>query len=139
VAPLTPVRALAVSALPALAIGLAFGLRAGAVALVAVTVVAWRGIGDRALAAVAALLLGVGVPLTYILVAVLANDDDGVGGNSTAFSQDRIAAHWMALGALIALALILWRTLRAQRAAPQPAAAAPDVSKARDLAAGGRG
>jgi hypothetical protein len=94
-------------------IGLAFGLRAGAVAAVVFALIAWRGIGDRALAVIAALLLGVGVPLTYIVVAVV--EDEGHGGNATDFAANRLAAHWMALGALIALALILIRTLRTQR------------------------
>ena len=104
--------------LPALAavaaIGLAFGLRAGAVAAVAFAAIAWRGISDRALGIIAALLLAVGVPLAYV-VAVIVHDDEGRGGNSTDFAANRLAAHWMALAALIALALLLVRTLRAQR------------------------
>jgi len=101
-----------------LVIGLAFGLRAGAIAAVVFAVIAWRGISDRALAIITAALLGIGVPLTYILVALVK--DEGHGGNNTDFGANRLAAHWMALGALIALALILIRTLRAQRA-PAPA------------------
>jgi len=97
------------------AIGLAFGLRAGAVAAVAFAAIAWRGISDRALGFVAALLLGVGVPLAYVVAAIIG-DDEGRGGNSTDFGANRMAAHWMALAALIALALLLVRTLRAQRA-----------------------
>ncbi|HEV7493128.1 alpha-(1-_3)-arabinofuranosyltransferase domain-containing protein [Baekduia sp.] len=97
------------------AIGLAFGLRAGAVAAVAFAVIAWRGISDRALGIIVALLLGVGVPLAYV-VAAIVHDDEGVGGNATDFGANRMAAHWMAVGALIALALLLLRTLRAQRA-----------------------
>ncbi len=104
---------------PALAavvvIGLAFGLRAGAVAAVAFAVIAWRGISDRALGIVAALLLGVGVPLAYVVAAII-HGDEGRGGNSTDFGANRLAAHWMALAALVALALLLVRTLRAQRA-----------------------
>jgi arabinofuranan 3-O-arabinosyltransferase len=109
-------RAAVLAILPALAVAFGFGLRAGAVAFVAFAVIAWRGIGDRALGLAAAALLGVGVPLTYILVS-LVSDDEGVGGNTTDFGNNRIAAHWMALGALVALAVILWRTLRAQRPA----------------------
>lgn len=98
------------------AIGLAFGLRAGAVAAVAFAAIAWRGISDRALGLVAALLLGVGVPLAYVAAAII-HDDEGRGGNSTDFAANRQAAHWMALAALVALALLLVRTLRAQRTA----------------------
>ena len=43
------------------------------------------------------------------------HDDEGRGGNATDFGANRMAAHWMALAALIALALLLARTLRAQR------------------------
>jgi len=96
------------------AIGLAFGLRAGAVAAVAFAAIAWRGISDRALGIITAVLLGVGVPLAYVAAAIVHNDE-GRGGNSTDFGTNRLAAHWMALSALIALALILLRTLRAQR------------------------
>jgi hypothetical protein len=95
-------------------IGLAFGLRAGAAAAVAFAVIAWRGISDRALGIIAAALLGVGVPLAYIIAAII-HDDEGRGGNSTDFGANRMAAHWMALAALISLALLLVRTLRAQR------------------------
>jgi arabinofuranan 3-O-arabinosyltransferase len=95
-------------------IGLAFGLRAGAVAAVVFAAIAWRGITDRALGIVAALLLGVGVPLAYVVAAII-HDDEGRGGNSTDFGANRMAAHWMALAALVALALLLVRTLRAQR------------------------
>jgi Na+(H+)/acetate symporter ActP len=113
--------------IPALAsvliIGLAFGLRAGAVAAVVFAAIAWRGISDRALAVVTAALLGLGVPLTYIVVAVFK--DEGHGGNNTDFGANRLAAHWMALGALVALALILIRTLRGQRT-PAPAQRTPD-------------
>jgi hypothetical protein len=98
----------------AVTIGLAFGLRAGAVAAVAFAAIAWRGISDRALGIIAALLLGVGVPLAYVAAAIL-HEDEGRGGNSTDFGTNRLAAHWMALAALIALALLLVRTLRAQR------------------------
>ncbi len=113
------------------AIGLAFGLRAGAVAAVAFAVIAWRGISDRALGLIAVLLLGVGVPLAYV-VATIVHSDEGVGGNATDFGANRMAAHWMALAALIALALLLVRTLRAQRT---PAT----ISKARARGAGARG
>jgi hypothetical protein len=104
--------------LPALttlaAIGLAFGLRAGAVAAVAFAAIAWRGISDRVLGIIAATLLGLGVPLAYVAAAIIHNDE-GRGGNATDFGTNRMAAHWMALAALIALVLILLRTLRAQR------------------------
>ena len=103
------------------AIALAFGLRAGAVAAVAFAAIAWRGISDRALGVIAALLLGVGVPLAYI-IATIIHADEGSGGNSTDFAANRLAAHWMALAALVALALLLVRTLRAQRSGPRSGA-----------------
>ena len=109
----------------AVAIGLALGLRAGAVAAVAFAVIAWRGISDRALGIVAALLLGVGVPLAYVVAAII-HDDEGRGGNSTDFGANRMAAHWMALAALVALALLLVRRCaQLVRAPPQRARDAP--------------
>jgi arabinofuranan 3-O-arabinosyltransferase len=102
-------------------IALAFGLRAGAVAAVTFAVIGWRGISDRTLGAIAALLLGVGVPLAYVAAAII-HDDEGRGGNSTDFAANRLAAHWIALAALVALGLILVRTLRAQRSGPRSGA-----------------
>ena len=55
-----------------------------------------------------------GVPLAYVVAAII-HSDEGRGGNSTDFGTNRMAAHWMALAALVALALLLVRTLRAQR------------------------
>ncbi|HZG49589.1 MAG TPA: hypothetical protein VEY90_08715, partial [Thermoleophilaceae bacterium] len=68
--------------------------------------VLWRGIGPRALALAAGVLLAGVVPLLY---AILLPEDRG-GFNST-YAADLIAAHWVALAACVLLALALWRTL----------------------------
>jgi hypothetical protein len=52
------------------------------------------------------------VPLVYLVVALLVSEDR-LGGNSTQYGADRLAAHWLAVGAVVALAIVLWRTLAA--------------------------
>lgn len=107
---LTAGRAVAVALLAALVVAFAFGLRAGAVALPVLAIVLWRGVGDRALGRLVALLLGVGVPLAYVIAAII-HRGESLGGNSTDYANDRIGAHWLAVGAIVALCLVLWRTL----------------------------
>jgi hypothetical protein len=98
---------------------------------IAVTVILWRGIGTRALAATAGALLIVGVPVVDLLVA--SPDKPGKHFN---YPVDKIAAHWLAVAAVVLLAAALWRTLRAAgttrpgRTSPEPPPAAA-VSTAR--------
>jgi hypothetical protein len=111
--------AVAVALPAAAAIGLGFGMRAGAPAALLLAVALWRGIGDRTLALAAAALLGIVVPVIYLIVAA-SGHDDVLGGNSTQFGADRLSAHWVAVAAFVALVLVLWRTLAAARtAAPE--------------------
>jgi arabinofuranan 3-O-arabinosyltransferase len=110
--PLAPRHAVAVALPVAVVVAAVFGLRAGIVAAPAVFVILWRGVSDRVLALLAAALLGVAVPLVYLVVALLVSEDR-LGGNSTQYGADRLAAHWLAVGAVVALAIVLWRTLAA--------------------------
>jgi arabinofuranan 3-O-arabinosyltransferase len=109
-------RAVAYAVVPAVVIAGAFGLRAGAVAFVALVAIWALGIGDRVLAIAAGVLLGIGMPLVYVWVAAFGPDHEGRGGNATDFGANRLAAHWMALAGLILLAVVLWRTLSRARA-----------------------
>jgi len=84
--------------------------------------VLWRGVADRVLVLAAGALLAIGVPLAYGLAALLADRGDP-GGYDTSYATDRIAGHWLALAALTALGLVLWRTLAAARAGRRPPAA----------------
>ena len=67
----------------------------------------------------AGVLLAVAVPLSYVLVALLSSRGNP-GGYDSGYANDRIAGHWLALAALTALGLVLWRTLASARAAPPP-------------------
>jgi hypothetical protein len=105
-------------ALPAAAaVGLGFGLRAGVAAAPLLALALWRGVTDRALGLLAGVLLGVVVPAIYVGVAVLGDRRHVLGGNSTQFAADRLAAHWVGVAAFVLLAIVLWRTLAAVRLA----------------------
>jgi hypothetical protein len=110
-------------ALPAAAVvAVAFGLRAGAVAAPLLALLLWRGIGDRALGWAVAALMGLVVPAIYVAVAIFG-DENILGGNSTQYGADRIAAHWVAAAALVLVVVVLWRTLAAAwtaRRTPDP-------------------
>jgi hypothetical protein len=101
-------RALAVGVVAALACGLAFGLRAGAVLGPAAALVLWRAVTDRTLLRLAAVLLLAAVPAAYAVAALVHEP----GGNGTNYAVQRIAAHWLALGGLAALVVPLTRRLR---------------------------
>ena len=126
----------------AAALGLAAGvagavliaLRAGPPVAVLVAVVARYGIGARPLILGAAGLLGIAVPAAYLLF--LPPDH---GGYAPRYASDLVGAHWLAMSALVLLALALWRTLsgrrepapaRPARATPGRAEAAPDPEPA---------
>jgi hypothetical protein len=112
--PLPARRALLLALAPAVAVAFMFGLRAGAVALPALWLVLWRGVSDRALGRLVALLLGVAVPVAYA-IAALIHRGESLGGNSTDYANERIGAHWPAVAAIVALAVVLWRTLSTAR------------------------
>jgi hypothetical protein len=99
-------RALAIAIPAALALGFCFGARYTPVFAVIVTVVLARGIGARTLIAAAALLLGIVVPALYLLL--LPPDH---GGYAFEYAGELIAAHWVAVLALVALLAAYARTL----------------------------
>jgi len=85
-------------------------LRAGPVVAVLVALVARYGIGARPLIVAAAALLGVAVPVVYLLFT-----PEDLGGYSFSYAGDIVGAHWLAVTALVLLALALWRTLSTAR------------------------
>ena len=106
--------------------GFVFALRAGVVLGPLVALVLWRGVGTRALLLIAGGLLTVGVPGLYLIQGLTGQDP---GGFDTTFATDRLAAHWLAVGAYVALTLVLLRllsTARARRGGPAPAPGTPD-------------
>ncbi|HEU4657644.1 MAG TPA: alpha-(1-_3)-arabinofuranosyltransferase family protein [Capillimicrobium sp.] len=115
-------RALAWGVAAALAGGFVFALRAGVVIGPAVAFVLWRGIGARQLALAAGALLTVVVPVLYLAVPV-----EDRGGYNTAAPLDRIAAHWVAVAAIVLLLLALYRALAGVRTerARRPSASTP--------------
>jgi len=117
--PVGPRRAAGVALLTAAVLGFCFGLRAGVVLGPLLGLALWRAVADRVLVLAAGALLAIAVPLSYVAVALL--DDRGdPGGYDSGYANDRIAGHWLALAALTALGLVLWRTLASARGAPPP-------------------
>jgi arabinofuranan 3-O-arabinosyltransferase len=112
-------RAIGIAIAAALVLGFCFGLRAGAVLGPLLGLALYRGIGDRGLTRAATALLAVGVPAAYLIAGALS-ERGNPGGYDTSYGADRIAAHWLALAALTALGLVLWRTLAAARARRPP-------------------
>jgi hypothetical protein len=109
---LAPRAALAWGGAAALVIGFVFALRAGAVAGPLVALLLWRGPAVRTLFTAAGGLLLLAVPALYV-AHVLAADR----GNpfDTTFATDRLAAHWVAVAAVVLLALGLLRQLGVSR------------------------
>jgi hypothetical protein len=74
---------------------------------VALAVILWRGIGARVLTAAAAVLLVVGAPLLDLLL-----HSPDLPDRHFNYPVDKIAAHWVTVGAVVLLIAALWRTLR---------------------------
>jgi len=103
-------------------LALLFAKRTGVVIFPLLTVILWRGIGVRLLTAGAALLLGVVVPLLYLIENPINR-----GGYNFEYSLQTINAHWVAEGALVLLMVACWRAIssaRADRGEPAPSAPA---------------
>lgn len=118
--------ALAWGVAAALAGGFVFALRAGVVIGPLVAFVLWRGIDAKRLALAAGGLLGIVVPILYLAVPIRDR-----GGYSTSAPMDRIAAHWVAVAAIVLLALALYRALAGAKAerARRPSASTPAAAR----------
>ena len=86
--------------------GFAFALRAGVVIAPVVALVLWRGVSARQLITAGGALLAVVVPVVYLLSPT--NDR---GGYDNRYPLEHLAAHWVAVGAVVLLVLGLGRTL----------------------------
>jgi hypothetical protein len=117
-------RAAAIAFVLTIPLALLFAKRTSVVIFPALTLILWRGVGARLLTAVAAVLLGVAVPLLYLI----ANPVDR-GGYNFEYSLQTINAHWVTEGALVLLMVACWRAIadaRAERvSSPTAARAAP--------------
>jgi arabinofuranan 3-O-arabinosyltransferase len=87
-----------------------FAARTSVVLFPLLTFILWRGVGARLLTLVAAGLLGIVVPLLYL---VFTPKDRG--GFNFEYSTELISAHWVAVGALVLLMVACWRSLAAAR------------------------
>ncbi len=100
-------RALAAALLASVVFGFVFGLLPGVLAVPAIAFVLRRGIGARALTLTAGVLLGVVVPILY-----LVHPGDERGGNHFGYAMSHLGAHYAGVAALGLLMAALWRTLR---------------------------
>jgi arabinofuranan 3-O-arabinosyltransferase len=98
-------RALAAGVAAGLVLGFVFALRAGAVLGPLTFLVLWRGLSARTLALLAGGVLLVVVPILHLAVGLPGE------GYDTNYAVQRIAEHWLAVGAICALAGALWLTL----------------------------
>ena len=105
-------RALAAGVAAAVVLGCIFALRSGLVLGPLVALVLWRGVSARVLALAAGGLLGLVVPLIYLLFPPA-----DLGGWNNGYAQELLGAHWVAAAALTLLAIALVRVVRAERAA----------------------
>jgi hypothetical protein len=99
-------------------LSLLFALRTSVLIFPALTFILWRGVGPRVLTAVAAGLLGVVVPILYVV-----SKPENQGGYNFEYSLDTIRAHWVAVAALVLLMVACGRMLAAARLgrrAPEP-------------------
>jgi arabinofuranan 3-O-arabinosyltransferase len=104
-------RAAALALPAAIVLGYVFSIRAGIGLLLVLTIVLWRGWAPPTLTMIAAGLLGIAVPLTYLIV----NPHDRHGDNFV-YSTKLIAAHWIGVVAISLLVLVCWKIVRYQRA-----------------------
>jgi arabinofuranan 3-O-arabinosyltransferase len=116
--PRQPARtAIALGVLAGVVLGFAFSIRSGLVIAPVVAVVAWRGIGARALTLAAGALLLIAVPAIYML-----HLPPNQGGFDYTYAIDLIAAHWVAVAAIVLLTVALVRALTEMREARRSAA-----------------
>ena len=106
-----PVGAALVAAVVAgLVFGFVFGPVVGLASIPVTAFVLWRGVGARRLTMAAAVLLGVLVPLAYVL-----HPGSSAGGNHFGYAHDHLVAHYLAVAAIGLLIGALWRTLAASQ------------------------
>jgi arabinofuranan 3-O-arabinosyltransferase len=91
-------------------LALLFAARTSVVLFPLLTLILWRGVGSRLLTLVAAGLLGIVVPILYL---VLTPRDRG--GFNFEYSTELITPHWVAVGAVVLLMAACWRALAAAR------------------------
>jgi arabinofuranan 3-O-arabinosyltransferase len=91
-------------------LALLFAARTSVVLFPLLTLILWRGVGSRLLTLVAAGLLGIVVPILYLVL-----EPRDRGGFNFEYSTELIAPHWVAVGAVVLLMAACWRVLAAAR------------------------
>jgi arabinofuranan 3-O-arabinosyltransferase len=100
-------RALTAAVPAAFVFGFVLGVIPGIVSMPVIAVVLWRGIGAPRLTLAAAVLLGIVVPVLYVV-----HPGDERGGNHFGYAMGHLGAHYVAVAALGLLVLALWRSLQ---------------------------
>ena len=118
--PLSARRAALIAVPVALALGFAFAARATPLFALGVFFMLWRGIGAKQLALAGGAVLGLALPLLYVVAP-----PENRGGFNPEYSIDRIAAHWVAVAGVTLMILALSRAMgRPGRARSAPPSAA---------------
>ena len=119
-------RRAALVAIPiALAFGFVFAARGTPLFWLGTFVILWRGIGARPLALAGGALLGIAVPVLYVLIR-----PENRGGYNPEYSIDGIVAHWFAVAGIALLILALGRELSRARVPRDRGRSAPPTSAA---------
>jgi hypothetical protein len=122
-----PARAALLAVAAGAVLGFIFAARAAPLIALGMFLLLWRGVGVRGLVAAAGALLAIAVPAVAFAVGA-----ENRGGYNPEYPVERIAAHWVAVAAVILLMLALARELGAMRLRrpraprrPPPRATAP--------------
>jgi arabinofuranan 3-O-arabinosyltransferase len=113
--PMPLARAAAVALAATLPLAFLFAARSSIAIFPVLTLILWRGVGPGPLTAGAAALLGVAVPLIYLVWSPTDR-----GGYNFEYSSDLLGAHWVAVAALILLMVACWRALPTAETAGGP-------------------
>lgn len=101
-----PARAAVAAVIAGAALAFVFGYQAGAIGIVAVWLILSRGVGARELVLAAGVLLGIVVPVLY-----LVHSGPEQGANHFGYATDHLTANWVGVAGLIALMAALARTV----------------------------
>jgi arabinofuranan 3-O-arabinosyltransferase len=102
-------RAAALGLAAAVGVGYVFAIRAGVATFLLATLVLWRGFDTRRLVLAAGVLLGIVVPVVYLL-----SQPQDKGGYNFAYATQTIWGHWIGVAAIVLLSLVCWRAIRAR-------------------------
>jgi arabinofuranan 3-O-arabinosyltransferase len=108
--PLPLPRAALVALVLTVPLSILFAARTSVVLFPLLTLIIWRGVGPRLLTLAAAGMLGLVVPVLYLLL-----EPEDRGGFNFEYSTELIAAHWVAVVALVLLMAACWRVLAGRR------------------------